>query len=138
MMTGINVLHVPYRGGGASSYQFNRRTGTSLLRSLTYVGKARALAVTSTMRSDSLPDIPPMSDVLPGFKSISWFSVGATKNTLAEIIQQLNTEINLGVADPKIKARFTDLGATIMPGSPSDLGKLIADETEKWAKVVNF
>src|SRR5262245_13810961 len=69
------------RRGGASSCQFNRRTGTSLLRSLTYVGKARALAVTSTMRSDSLPDIPPMSDVLPGFKSISWFSVGATKNT---------------------------------------------------------
>jgi tripartite-type tricarboxylate transporter receptor subunit TctC len=94
--------------------------------------------VTSTTRSEVLPDIPTMNDFLPGFESISWFGVGAPKNTPAEIIQKLNTEINAGLADPKIKARFADLDATVIPGSPTDLGKLIADETEKWAKVVKF
>jgi tripartite-type tricarboxylate transporter receptor subunit TctC len=101
-------------------------------------GKLRALAVTTAKRSEALPDIPTVGDFLPGYETSLWFGVGAPKNTSAEIIDKLNKEINAGLADPKIKAAIADMGGTVLAGSPADFGKLIADETEKWAKVVKF
>jgi tripartite-type tricarboxylate transporter receptor subunit TctC len=88
------------------------------------------------MRSEVLPDIPTVSDFVPGFEASSWYGIGAPKNTPAKIIDKLNREINAGLADPKLKARLSDLGGTVLPGSPVDFGRLIADETEKWAKVI--
>jgi tripartite-type tricarboxylate transporter receptor subunit TctC len=99
-------------------------------------GKLRALAVTTATRLGVLPDIPTVGDFLSGFEASVWLGIGAPKNTPAEIIDKLNKEINAGLADPKIKARFADLGSTVLPASPADFGKLIADETEKWAKVI--
>ena len=99
-------------------------------------GKLRALAVTSVTRSELLPETPPLSDFLPDYDVSGWFGVGAPARTPVEIIDRLNKEINAGLADPKIKARFADLGATVIPGSPADFGKLIAEETEKWGKVI--
>ena len=101
-------------------------------------GKLRALAVTTATRSEALPDIPTVGEFVPGYEASAWFGIGAPKNTPAEIIDRLNKEINAGLADPEIKARLADLGGTVLPGSPADFGKLIADETEKWAKVVKF
>ena len=108
--------------------------------SIEYVkaGRLRALAVTTATRSETLPDVPPVGDFVPGFESSTWYGVGAPRNTPIEIIDKLNKEINTALADPKIKARLADLGDTVLPGSPTDFGKLIADETEKWAKVVKF
>jgi tripartite-type tricarboxylate transporter receptor subunit TctC len=99
-------------------------------------GKLRALAVTTGTRSEALPDIPTVSEFVPGYEATTWFGVGAPRNTPTEIIDKLNKEINAGLADPKMKARFADLGSTVLPGSPADFGKLIADETEKWGKVI--
>ena len=99
-------------------------------------GKLRALAVTTATRSEALPDIPTVGDFVPGYEASAWFGVGAPKNTPAEIVDKLNKEINAGLADPKIKARLADLGGTVLAGSPADFGKLIADETEKWGKVI--
>jgi tripartite-type tricarboxylate transporter receptor subunit TctC len=96
----------------------------------------RALAVTTATRSEALPDIPTVGEFVPGYEASSWYGVCAPKNTPAEIIARLNKEINSGLADPKLKARFGDLGGTVLAGSPADFGKLIADETEKWAKVI--
>ena len=101
-------------------------------------GKLRALAVTTATRSDVLPDIPTLSDFVPGYEASFWGGFGAPKNTPAEIIDKLNREINAALADPKMKARLADIGGTVLPGSPADFGKLIADETEKWGKVVKF
>ena len=101
-------------------------------------GKLRALAVTTTKRSESLPDVPTVDDFLPGYESSVWFGVGAPKNTPVEIIDKLNKEVNAGLADPKLKARLVDVGGAVLAGSPADFGKLIADETEKWGKVVKF
>jgi tripartite-type tricarboxylate transporter receptor subunit TctC len=101
-------------------------------------GKLRALAVTSISRSDALPDLPPVSDFVPGFEASFWAGVGAPKNTPAEIIGKLNKEINTALADPVLKARFADLVSTVFPTSPVEFGKFIADETEKWGKVVRF
>jgi tripartite-type tricarboxylate transporter receptor subunit TctC len=94
--------------------------------------------VTSAPRSQALPDIPAVSDFVPGEEASTWFGVGAPRNTPAEIVERLNKEINAGLADPKIKGRIADLGGTVLSGSPAEFGKLIADETEKWAKVVKF
>ena len=94
--------------------------------------------MTTATRSEALPDIPTVSDFVPGYEASQWFGVGAPKNTPIEIIDKLNKEINAGLADPKIKARLADLGGTLLAGSPADFGKLIADETEKWGKVVKF
>ena len=94
--------------------------------------------MTTETRSEALPDIPTVSDFVPGYESSQWFGVGAPKNTPIEIIDKLNKEINAGLADPKIKTRLADLGGTLLAGSPADFGKLIADETEKWGKVVKF
>ena len=94
--------------------------------------------MTTAARSEALPDIPTVGDFVPGYEASGWFGVGAPKNTPAEIIDKLNKEINAGLADPKIKARLADLGATVFAGSPADFGKFIADETEKWGKVIKF
>jgi tripartite-type tricarboxylate transporter receptor subunit TctC len=101
-------------------------------------GKLRALAVTTAARSDALRDIPTMADFVPGYEASVWFGVGAPKNTPAEIVDKLNKAIDAGLADPTLKARFTDLGFTVLPGSPADFGKLFSEEVEKWGKVIKF
>ena len=142
MMTGVDMVHVPYRGGTAAlvdllSGQVQVRFG-SLTESIEYIkdGKLRALAVTTASRSEVLPDIPTVGEFLPGYDASAWTGVGAPRNTPAEIIEKLNREINAGLDDPKLKARFTDQGLAAFVGSPADFGKFIVDETEKWAKVV--
>ncbi len=142
MMTGVNLVHVPYRGGapaltdllGGQVQVMFATPGTSI--EYIRAGKLRALAVTTATRSEALPDVPTVGDFLSGFDASVWLGVGAPKNTPAEIIDRLNKEINGVLADPKIKARFADLGSTVRPGSPADFGKLIAEDTEKWAKVI--
>ena len=142
MMTGVDMVHVPYRGGTAALVDLLRgqvqvRFG-SLTESIQYIkdGKLRALAVTTASRSEVLPDIPTVGEFLPGYDASAWTGVGAPRNTPAEIIEKLNREINAGLDDPKMKARFTDQGVAAFVGSPADFGKFIVDETEKWGKVV--
>jgi tripartite-type tricarboxylate transporter receptor subunit TctC len=141
MMAGLDLLHVPYRGaqvlpallaGDVPQVFFG-----PLPSSIEYVrtGKLRALAVTTATRSPMLPDIPALSETLPSYEASTWFGVGAPKATPAEIVDKLNKELNAGLADPKVKARLADLGGTLA-GSPADFGKFIADETEKWGKVI--
>ena len=144
MMTGVNLVHVPYRGGGPAlvdliSGQVQVLFAT-MSSSIEYVrsGKLRALAVTTATRSPVLPDIPTVAEFVPGYESSFWTGVGAPKNTPAEIVDKLNKEMNATLADPKFKARLADLGGTALSGSPLDFGKFVADETEKWAKVVKF
>jgi tripartite-type tricarboxylate transporter receptor subunit TctC len=142
MMAGIEMVHVPYRGGGPAladlmGGQVQLFFGTTastiaLIRS----GKLRALAVTTAERSAALPDVPTVAEFVPGYEASSWYGIGAPKNTPPEIIELLNKEINAGLADPKIKARLDDMGGTALTGSAATFGKLIVDETEKWAKVV--
>jgi tripartite-type tricarboxylate transporter receptor subunit TctC len=144
MMTGINMVHVPYRGsapaltdllGGQVQVMFD-----NLLSSIEYVrtGKLRALAVTTATRAPALPDIPTVGDFVPGLEASIWQGVGVPKNTPPEIVERLNKEINAALADPKMKARLAELGGTALPLSPSEFGKLIADETEKWGKVIKL
>jgi tripartite-type tricarboxylate transporter receptor subunit TctC len=99
-------------------------------------GKLRALAVTTATRWEALPDVPPVADFLSGFEASVWLGIGTPKNTPTDIIDKLNKEINAGLADTKMKARFAALGSTMLPGSPGDFGKLIAEETDKWAKLI--
>ena len=142
MMTGVNLVHVPYRGGapaltdllGGQVQVMFATPGTSI--EYIRAGKLRALAVTTATRSEALPDVPTVGDFLSGFEASVWLGVGAPKNTPAEIIDRLNKEINTGLADPKVKGHITDLGANVLALSPADFGKLIADDTEKWAKVI--
>ena len=110
----------------------------NLPASIEYIkgGNLRALAVTTAVRSDVLPDLPTVGEYVPGYEASPWWGVGVPKNTPAEIIDKLNKEINVGLADPEMKARIADLGATVLAGTPADFGKLIADETEKWGKVI--
>ncbi len=142
MMTGVNMTHVPYRGtapmltdllGGQVEGAFD-----PILGSIEYIraGKLRALAVTTATRSAILPDIPALGEFVPGFEASVWYGIGAPKNTPAEIVDRLNKEINAGLADPKLKARLGDLGGMTLASSPTDFGKLIADETDKWGKVI--
>jgi tripartite-type tricarboxylate transporter receptor subunit TctC len=144
MMTGINMVHVPYRGGAPAIADLLggqvQVIFDVLSESIEYIraGRLRPLAVTTAMRSEALPDLPTVGDFVPGYETSAWFGVGAPRNTPAAIIDKLNKEINAGLADPRIKARFADLGATVFPGSPADFGKFIVDETAKWAKVVKF
>ena len=142
MMAGVDLIHVPYRGNGPA---FNDLIGgqvqvmfPSPVGLLEYIraGKLRALAVTMATRSEALADLSTVGDFVPGYEASGWFGVGAPRNTPSEIIDILNKEINAGLADPKIKARLVDLGGTTLSGSPSDFGKLIADETERWGKVI--
>jgi len=142
MMAGVDIVHVPYRGGGPALVdllggQVQMMFG-NLASSMEYIraGKLRPLAVTTTMRAEALPDLPTVGDFLPGYEASDWYGICAPKGTSAEIIGKLNTEINAGLADPKLKARLADLGGTPLPGTPAAFGKLIADETEKWGKVV--
>jgi tripartite-type tricarboxylate transporter receptor subunit TctC len=144
MMTGTNMVHVPYRGlspaltdllGGQVQVAFG-----GLPSSIEHIrtGKLRALAVTTATRSEALPDIPTLGDFVPGYEASMWYGIGAPRNTPAEIVDKLNKEINAALADPKMNARLADLGGVALPGSPAEFGKLIADETEKWAKVIKF
>jgi tripartite-type tricarboxylate transporter receptor subunit TctC len=144
MMTGTNMVHVPYRSAAAVmtdllSGQVQLYFGTTA-SSLEYVrtGKLRALAVTIERRLDALPDIPAVAEFVPGYEASGWFGVGAPRDTPVEIIDKLNKEIHAGVADPKMKARLADLGGIALTASPSDFGKLIVEETEKWGKVVKL
>jgi len=142
MMSGINMLHVPYRGaaqavtdllGGQVQVMFD-----SLPASIEHIrtGKLRALAVTTAKRSDSLPYIPTVSEFVPGYEASQWYGLGTPKNTPAELVDKLNKAINAALADDKLKARLADLSGTVLPGTPADFGKLMADETEKWGKVI--
>jgi tripartite-type tricarboxylate transporter receptor subunit TctC len=141
-MTGVKMVHVPYRSsapaltdllGGQVQMMFS-----PLPSSIEYLraGKLRALAVTTATRSAALPDIPTVGDFVPGYEAATFFGIGAPKNTPAEIVERLNKEINAGLTDPNLKARLTDLGSVPTPVTPAELGKFIADETEKWAKVI--
>jgi tripartite-type tricarboxylate transporter receptor subunit TctC len=142
MMTGIAMVHVPYRGsapmltdllGGQVQVGFEPMPGTiEHIRA----GKLRPLAVTTAIRSEALPNIPTVADFVPGYEASAFFGIGAPKNTPTEIVEKLNKEINAALADPTIKARLAELGGTVLAGSPDNFGKLIAEETEKWAKVI--
>jgi tripartite-type tricarboxylate transporter receptor subunit TctC len=142
MMAGVNLVHVPYRGAGPALVDLlagQVQVGfPSMPSSIEYVraGKLRALAVTSATRSDALPDIPTVGEFLPGYEASASYGIGAPRATPAEIIDMLNKEINAALADPNMKARLADLGGTPLAGSPADFGKLIADDTEKWGKVI--
>jgi tripartite-type tricarboxylate transporter receptor subunit TctC len=142
MMTGVNMVHVSYRGSApaltdllAGQVQMMFADTPSSIEHIR-AGKLRALAVTTAMRSEVLPEIPTVSEFVPGFEASNWFGVAAPKNTPPEIIDKLNKEINAALAEPKIKARLADLGAAALAGSPAAFGKLIAEETEKWGKVI--
>jgi tripartite-type tricarboxylate transporter receptor subunit TctC len=144
MLTGIEMLHVPYRGGapaltdllsGQVQVMFdNIPTCAEHVKS----GKLRGLAVTSTARSEVLPDLPTVADFLPGYEASAWYGLAAPKGTPPEIVETLNKVVNAILADSAAKARFGELGAILLPGSAADFGKLVADETEKWGKVVKF
>ena len=144
MMTGVNLVHVPYRGAGPAITDLLggqiHVTFTDMAASIAYIraNRLRALAVTTAARSEALPDIPTIGDFVLGFEASQWVGLGAPKNTASEIINKLNSEINAGLADPKMKARFANLGGMILPGSVADFAKLIADDTEKWGKVIKF
>jgi tripartite-type tricarboxylate transporter receptor subunit TctC len=139
MMTGVELVHVPYRGaapaladliaGQVQVYFVPTAGSIEYIR----VGKIRALAVTTATRSEALPDVPAVNELVPGYEASGWFGVGAPKATPAEIVDKLNTAL----ADPKVKAQLADLGSPALPGSPANFGKLVANETEKWAKVIN-
>jgi tripartite-type tricarboxylate transporter receptor subunit TctC len=144
MMTGLTMQHVPYRGSApmltdliAGQVQV---TFDNMPSSIEHIrtGRLRALAVTTTKRSDALPDIPIVADFIPGYEASAWFGVGAPKGTPPEIIDKLNKEVNAAVADPNIQARLADMGGMLINGTPEGFGKVIAEETEKWAKVVKF
>ena len=142
MMTGVDMIHVPYRGGapamndllgGQVQVVFN-----PVPESMEFIkaGRLRPLAVTTATRSEVLPDVPTIGEFVPGYEASAVAGIGVPEKTPAEIVNKLNKEINAGLADPKLKARFTDLGAAVLAGSPADFGKFMAEETEKWAKVV--
>src|SRR6516165_1993853 len=144
MMTGANVVLIAYRGGSpaisdALSGQIQGVIGTVLL-TIEHIrsGGLRPLAVTGTTRSELLPEIPTVSEFVPGFEASQWIGIGAPKNTSKEIVDRLDHEINSGLADASIKARIIDLGGTVLPGSPAEFGEYIADETKKWEKVIRF
>jgi tripartite-type tricarboxylate transporter receptor subunit TctC len=144
MMAGVDMVHVPYRGagpaltdliGGQVQVYFD-----GILTSIEHIriGELRALAVTTAARSQVLPDTPTLSDYLPGYEASFWGGFGAPKNTPVQVVERLNREINEALADPKVTSRLVDLGGTVLEGSATDFGKLIGEETEKWAKVITF
>jgi len=144
VMTGINMVHVPYRGsapaitgmiGGQVQVLFD-----AVPSSLAHIqsGALRALAVTTAVRSGVLPDLPTVADTVPGYEASTWFGVGVPKGTPTEVIEKLNREINAGLADPTVKARLAEVGTSVFSATPADFGKFIAAETEKWGKVVKF
>lgn len=142
MMTGVDMVHVPYRGmapalndllGGQVQASF--ATASASIQYVT-AGKLKALAVTTASRSEALPDVPAVAEFVPGYAATTWYGLGAPRNTPASIIDMLNREVNAALADPKMRARLAALAGTLLPGSPVDLAKFIADETEKWGKVI--
>jgi tripartite-type tricarboxylate transporter receptor subunit TctC len=142
IMAGIDIVHVPYRGGGPALMDLIggqvQVYFATLPASIEYVrdGRLRALAVTTATRSETLPDLPTVAEFVPGYEASTWYGIGAPRNTPSEIIDKLNEEINAGLSDPNLKARLADLGGTVLPGSPADFGQLITGETEKWGKVI--
>jgi len=144
MMVGVNLVHVPYRGAGLA---LNDLLGgqvqtmfATMSSSIEYIkdGRIRALAVTTATRSEALPDAPTVADFVPSYEASTWYGLGAPRNTPTEIIEKLNREVNAVLAEPQMKARLASLGSSPLPLSPAELGKLIAEETEKWGKVVKF
>jgi tripartite-type tricarboxylate transporter receptor subunit TctC len=144
MMTGVEMVHVPYRGGGPALTDLLsghlQVMFVSVPASIEHIlaGTLRGLAVTTVTRSDRLPEMPSIGDFVAGYEASDWIGFGVPKNTPAEVVDTLNRHINAMVADPKVKARIAELGASPLAGSPADFGRLIADDTEKWAKVVKF
>ncbi len=144
MLAGVDLVHVPYRGqgpamtdllGGQLQVIFATTPGTT---EYVRIGKLRGLAVTTAQRAEALPDVPTVADFVPGYESSQWYGIGAPKGIPAEIIDKLNREVNAALVDSKMKARLADVGGSVLPGSPADFAKLIADETEKWGRVVKF
>ena len=142
IMAGIDTVHVFYRGAGptltdllAGQVQVSFPTMPASIEHIR-AGRLHALAVTTATRSDALPDIPTVGEFLPGYEVSNWYGLGVPRATPAEVVEKLNKEINTGLANPKIKTRLADLGGTVLAGSPADFGKLIAEETEKWGKVI--
>jgi tripartite-type tricarboxylate transporter receptor subunit TctC len=142
MLSGVNLVHVPYRGagpalvdllGGQVQVMF---VGVTEAIEYIKVGRLRALAVTTAARTSALPDIPTVGEFVAGYEAVTFYGIGAPKSTPADIVDRLNREISAGLADPKLKMRLADLGGVPMPMTPADFGKFIADETEKWAKVI--
>ena len=140
MMAGVDMIHVPYRGtapahidlvSGQVQVLFN-----VMVASVEFIrtGKVRGLAITAAKRSETLPDLPTVSEFVPGYEATSWFGIGAPRNTPPGIVERLNKEINAGLTNPKMRARLAELGSTPDIGSPADFGRLIAEETEKWAR----
>ena len=142
IMTGVDILHVPYRGAAAALTDLiaaRVQVYFDLMpNSIAHIrsGKVRPLAITTTTRSGALPDLPSVGDFVPGYEVNTWFGVGAPRGTPADIVDKLNEEINAALADPQMKARLAELGGTVLAGTPADFEKLIADETEKWARVI--
>jgi tripartite-type tricarboxylate transporter receptor subunit TctC len=142
MMAGVDMVHVPYRSGGPALTDLLggqvQVIFPTTVSSIEYIktGRLRALAVTTATRSDALPDIPTVGEFVAGYEASAWLGIGAPKATPVEIVDKLNKEINAALADPKLKAKLADLGGTALAGSPADFGKLIADDTEKWGKVI--
>jgi tripartite-type tricarboxylate transporter receptor subunit TctC len=142
MLTGVNMVHVPYRGGAPVLTELLAgQVQVAFIGPVASIGyiraeKLRPLAVATATRSAALPDLPTIGDFVAGYEASSWFGIGAPVNTPREIVTKLNREINAALADPKLNAQLTDLAAVVLPGSPADFGKHIADETEKWAKVI--
>jgi len=144
MMAGVNMIHVPYRGAAPALTDLlgGQVQGcvAAISASIEYIKttKLRALAVTTASRSTVLPDIPTVSEFLPGYEASFWQGLGAPKGALVEIVDKLNKEVNAALADPMIKAHLADLGGVKLPGTPADFGNLMAEETDKWAKVIRF
>jgi tripartite-type tricarboxylate transporter receptor subunit TctC len=144
MMTGVNLVHIPYRGGGPATSDLVgghlQVIFSPLSESIEHVkaGKLRALAVTTTTRLDVLPDVPPVADFVPGYEATGFAGIGVPTNTPAEIIDLLNKELNAGLKDSKIKTRIVELGGTVLGGTPAEFGKILSEAIEKWAKVIKF
>jgi len=142
MMTGVEMTNIPYKGSAPALTDLIAGTVQVIFDnmppSLPHIraGKLRALAVTTAMRSDALPDVPTVAETVPGYEASAFYGMGVPKGTPPEIIDKLNKEIDAGLADPKVKARLAELGGMLVPGSPADFGKLVAAETDKWAKVI--
>jgi tripartite-type tricarboxylate transporter receptor subunit TctC len=142
MMTGVDVVQVHYRGSGPALPDLLagqvQAMFDPIVSSIGHIraGRLRPLAVTTATRLEVLPDIPTVGEFVPGYEASGWYGIGAVRNTPAEIVDRLNGEVNAALADPRMKARFADLGVAVLPGSPADFGKLLADDTEKWAKVI--
>jgi tripartite-type tricarboxylate transporter receptor subunit TctC len=142
MLAGIDLLHIPYRGAApaltdllAGQVQVMFATMPAAIQYIR-AGNLGALAVTTVTRSDALPDIPAVGEFVPGCEAVSWYGIGAPKKTPPEIVERLNKETNAAIADPKLKARLADLGGTVLPGSSAEFGRLMVEDTEKWAKVI--